>query len=813
MCSLAESEQRWQFALESNRDGVWDWNIVTDEIFFSKQLSEILGYSGESSLHTVDDLKKLVHTDDYENVKSVLTKHFDKTHSSFYQNEYRVLCRDGSYKWILDRGKVVEWCDGHKPVRMIGTYTNISERKKYEQQLQLSSQIFNNSHEGIVVMDANGIIRDVNPAFYKITGYSADEVKGKNLALLNCGKQGAEFFADMWRTLKQHGHWQGELWKCKKNGEQFAELLSISSITDAEGGVLHYVATFLDITENKRQQETLELMAHYDVLTKLPNRLLLADRFEQTIAHNKRNKTLVAVCFLDLDGFKPVNDQFGHQVGDQLLVNVADRIKANIREEDTVSRQGGDEFIVLLGGLELTEECKQMVKRLNEAISKPYVIDSKSISISASIGISLYPDDAENLDCLMRYADQAMYQTKLSGRNGYHFYHGERDKLIMVNNYVIKRIEQALSNNELILYYQPKVNMATGEIYGCEALLRWQHTVKGIISAAEFLPLIERSELELCLNQWVIEQAVKQLEIWRQQGIRLQISVNISAFYLQSTGFISTLTESLARFKQLDSKALQLEIVGSQDQGDIEFITNIINRCRYELGVHIVLADFGVDNSSLDHLRILETHAIKIDRSFVRDVLDDPKDYAIVDGTIALANSFNRTVIAEGIESTEQGQMLLLMGCVQGQGNHIAKPMPVKDIPVWINNYIHDHQWMNYPGYSLNNEEKTLKVFVLIVQHWLKTLQSQLIDKQQADTQLIEQKGKSCAYWIKKVKQKNLFEDQWLNSFEMLYLRIFELLERLSALYQEQQQQLVNDVRDEIMLIFNKMNLALAEYR
>ena len=568
------------------------------------------------------------------------------------------------------------------------------ERRASEEQQELSARIFNETHEGILITSADGTIIDVNPTFCEITGYSREEAIGQNPRILNSGRQSPEFYADMWQSIAVQGHWQGELWNRKKNGDLFAEMLSISALKDEHGHTSNYISLFADITESKQQQEQLELMAHYDVLTQLPNRILFADRFTQAIAHSKRTETLLAVCFLDLDNFKPVNDTNGHDIGDKLLIEVAKRIKATIREEDTISRQGGDEFTLLLGGIESFTQCEQMLERLHYALSQPYLIGGHTLNISASSGVTLYPRDNADLGTLLRHADQAMYQAKLAGKNDFRLFNADEDQQLIVKHHQLEQIQHALKSGELCLYYQPKVNMATGEVFGAEALIRWFHPEKGLIPPLDFLPLIDGTTLEIQIGDWVINEALQQLTLWQQQGLSLEISVNIASYHLLSPSFIVGLAASLARHPDIKAKSLQLEILESSALSDLTAISTIIKTCQHDLGVNIALDDFGTGYSSLSHIRYLSADIIKIDQSFVRDMLDDPDDYAIINGVIGLAHAFNREVIAEGVESTEHGLMLLMMGCEQAQGYGIARPMPAADFPAWLINYHANEEWI-----------------------------------------------------------------------------------------------------------------------
>lgn len=701
--------------------------------------------------------------------------------------------------------KVVEFealhHDGHEfpveititPTKVIGGYEfnafirDISLRKQGEKYLKRLARVFIDSHDGISITDTDGTIIDVNPAFCRITGYRREEIIGKNPSILNSGKQDREFYAEMWQTLDKEGNWQGEVWNRKKNGEVYAEHLSISSLKDEHGHVTHYVGTFADITENLEQQKKLDMMANYDVLTQLPNRALLVDRFAQAIAHCKRSETDLAVCFLDIDNFQPVNDNLGHDVGDQLLIKVAERIKENIREEDTISRHGGDEFVVLLGNVHTTSQCEQLLERIVYSISQPFLIDEHTINISASLGVTLYPNDDADIDTLIRHADQAMYQVKLAGKNNYLMFNAEEDKLIIQKQNKLQVVQDALLHDEFCLYYQPKINLRTGEVFGAEALLRWQHPEKGIIQPSEFLPIIEGTQLEIQVGDWVINEALKQLDIWKALGLELEVSVNISSFHLLSSSLLTKLEKALERHPDVDSKYFQLEILESSALGDVISISNIIIHCRDILGIDTALDDFGTGYSSLTHLRNLPTKTIKIDTSFVRDMLIDPNDYAIIDGILGLADSFNQTVIAEGVETIEHGLVLLLMGCENAQGYVIARPMPASDIPAWRNNYTHNEEWKMCGLENLTEKERKIKLYWLAVSQWKKHLESNIhsLPGSIQDWPILERNKGHSEYWMKRSRQEQLLAEDCLDKLKQIHDEMHTLAHGLKTQYQE----------------------------
>ena len=642
------------------------------------------------------------------------------------------------------------------------------ELRESDKQLNLSSQVFKAAHEAIVITDANSIIVDVNPMFSVISDYSCEEVIGQNLNILSSDKHSQSFFEEIWQKIAQHGFWQGELWNRKKNGALYAGLFTISSILDKQGKVLNYISLFSDITQSKEQQASLELMAHYDVLTGLPNRSLFTDRFKQAIAHSQRSKTLLAVCFLDLDEFKPINDNYGHRVGDLLLIKVAERIKAQLRAEDTVARMGGDEFALLLGDMNSIYECKQMLERLHISISQTYTIEGTKLLISASSGVTLYPNDDADLDTLLRHADQAMYHAKMDGRNQYQFFDSKKNQSRVDKKQRIKAIHKALLNSEMHLYYQPKVNMKTGKVFGVEALIRWIHPSKGIIPPLDFLPIIESTELEIILGEWVINEALKQISQWQLAGLYLEVSVNISSYHLQSADFISKLRSTLANYVEIDSNYLQLEILESSAISDLSTISEIIRSCRNILGLHIALDDFGTGYSSLTHLRNLSANTLKIDQSFVRGVLDNANDYAIIEGIIGLATTFNREMVAEGVETIEQGLMLLTMACEQIQGYIIAKPMPAANVIKWVNHYEPNQQWFAYAKEKKSRIKNECQLFLLCFDRWY-TVFAKKINSDPGEIKtwpVIDQLKTHHGIRFNKIKKTQLFNRKLLNDIE-----------------------------------------------
>jgi diguanylate cyclase (GGDEF)-like protein/PAS domain S-box-containing protein len=574
----------------------------------------------------------------------------------------------------------------------------INKRKRVEEAQRMAASVFACTQEGILITDAQLNIIDTNPAFTSISGYLREEALGKKPNLLKSGLHDIHFYEKMWQTIQQQGYWRGEIWNRKKEGEIFAEWLTISTVADKQGKITHYIGTSSDITQLKEQEQKLELLAHYDPLTGIPNRILLADRMHLAFAQTKRDNCLMAVGYLDLDGFTPINDKLGHDAGDQLLIEIARRIKNTLREGDTIARLGGDEFVFLLLDLEKVEDFEVTLNRLLEIISEPLRLGNETVSVSASIGISIYPDDNTDPDTLLRHADQAMYKAKQEGKNCFHIYNLALDRQLHEHREALNRLQQALDNEEFKLFFQPKVDMQQGVVFGAEALIRWQHPERGLVMPGDFLPLLEHHELASKLDMWVIENALQHMENWQSLDLQLQISVNITARTLQADDFILQLYYAFERYPATKPTYFELEILETQALSDLSLTSQVIKDCR-ALGVQFALDDFGTGYSSLSYLKHLPVETLKIDQTFVRDMLEDEDDLAIVQGVIGLAESFRRDVIAEGVESIEHGIALLHMGCQHAQGYGIARPMPASELKAWIEQWQAPNEWkMPHPS-------------------------------------------------------------------------------------------------------------------
>jgi diguanylate cyclase (GGDEF)-like protein/PAS domain S-box-containing protein len=551
------------------------------------------------------------------------------------------------------------------------------------------------SLDPLVTISPEGKITDVNAAMEEATGWSRDKLIGTDVE---------NYFTDPmaaragYQQVFRNGLVRDYALEIRhRDGHVTPVLYNAAVYRDDTGRVAGIFAAARDITNIKQAEEyinalhlakaQLQELAHHDPLTHLPNRRLLDDRLHQAIAQNLRTDRMIAICYLDLDGFKPVNDQLGHEVGDQLLIEVASRLLSIVRAGDTVARIGGDEFVLLLSELTSLEECKQILARLLDVITAPYSnCDAQQFKISASIGVTLFPQDTADQDTLLRHADQAMYTAKQNGRNCYRLFDLLLERQLADKREMLERIRQGLASNEFCLYFQPQVDFDRKALVGTEALIRWQHPTMGLLEPAEFLPAVENDDLALVMGNWVIREALRQMQIWRREGINLQVSINTFARQLCKPDFVASLQQILSEYPDVPPSQLQIEITETTILPELPVVQQIITDCQ-QLGVGFSVDDFGTGYSSLIYLRHLSAMELKIDQSFVRDMLTNHEDQDIIEGIIALGRSFHRSVIAEGVETTEQIHRLLELGCEAMQGYGIARPMPSEQIVTWVRDF------------------------------------------------------------------------------------------------------------------------------
>ena len=552
-----------------------------------------------------------------------------------------------------------------------------------EARMRLAERVFAESGEGIMILDAQGAILEVNHAFEVITGYRQAEAVGQHpKMLLTSGYHPAEFYQQMWVTLQGQGHWQGEIWNRRKNGEIYPEWLSVSAIRNQTGIVRNYVAMFSDISsikaseaQRKADEARIQHMAHHDFLTGLPNRFLLNDRFGQMQAVAERSQTRFALLFIDLDRFKNINDTLGHTVGDLLLCVVARRLLALVRAVDTVSRQGGDEFIVLLGGITGPQDAGHAAHKLVRALGEPCVIENHELTVTPSIGIAISPDDGNDLDTLLKHADLAMYDAKHQGRNMFQFFRPALNARMLDLLLLENQLRQALRRDEFELFYQPQIDLATDRIIAFEALVRWRHQERGLVSPADFIPLTEETGLILPLGHWVLQEACRQAAVWRSgPWPEIRIAVNLSAVQFRQADLVDQVRRALTS-AGVTPDALELEVTESVVMQDAEATIQTLQNLR-AMGVTLAIDDFGTGYSSLAYLKRFPVNTLKVDRSFVQDIEDDPDAAAICAAVIGLAHNLRLDVVAEGVETVEQRAWLRAAGCRIGQGFLLGKPLP-----------------------------------------------------------------------------------------------------------------------------------------
>jgi diguanylate cyclase (GGDEF)-like protein/PAS domain S-box-containing protein len=589
--------------------------------------------------------------------------------------EKRYLHKNGEVIWVIVTVSPL-WKPGEQPDCSLAVVRDITKRKMAEEALVFATKVFEHSIEGIVVTDRDGKIMQVNPAFTLITGYSPEEAVGQNPRLLKSDRHDASFYQAMWAQLASEGQWSGEIWNRRKSGEIYPEWLTINAVRNSNGQITNYVSIFHDITELKRQQEALEHQAQHDALTGLPNRVLLNDRLQMALAGMKRRETKLAVMFLDLDHFKNINDGFGHTAGDNLLVELSRRLQEQLRAGDTLARQGGDEFLILLPEIESVEDAGLIATRLLASLQTPFFHGEIEYFVTASIGVTISPDDGNAADVLIKNADMAMYRAKNLGRNSYQLFTPELDALAHHRLSMESKLRKGIELEEFELQYQPLVSSRTGRILGAEALIRWRHG-GALISPAEFIPLAEESGLILPLGEWVLRTAAGQAKKWQDAGYRLGLSVNISSRQFTGQDLAKLLREVLST-TGLEPGRLYFEITESMLMGDVGKAQRVLGELREE-GGKFYLDDFGTGYSSLSYLKRLPLDGLKIDRSFIRDIDTDADSRAIVAAIVSLAKTLNLAIVAEGVETEAQLGILHAMSSMLIQGYLASRPVPAAE--------------------------------------------------------------------------------------------------------------------------------------
>ena len=591
---------------------------------------------------------------------------------------------DGEVHWAEFNTALLHM--GDDPRRgVVLTFSDVTERRRTEEQLKLAFEAIKHSGEGILVTDADHRILSANPAFEAMTGYRTDEIIGAEPSVLSLGETGPEqeVAVAMREALATTGYWQGEVWNRRRSGEGYPGWLGVSVVQDADNRPKNYIYIFSDITERKEAQKRIEYLAHHDALTGLPNRLLLCDRVAQAQAQAHRMQSRVALMFLDLDRFKTINDSLGHPVGDALLKEVVERLKGCVRESDTISRQGGDEFIILLNDVRDGEAIARVADKIHQRMAEPIVLGAHTLNTSFSIGIAIYPEDGSDFDTLLQKADTAMYHAKEAGRNSHRFFTEQMNQRVVEHLSLETNLRRALDNREFVLHYQPQMDLGEGRIIGVEALIRWNSPEHGLVSPARFIPVAEDSGLIVPIGAWVLNEACRQARAWQDAGLPpMVVAVNLSAVQFKRPELVNTVINALV-LSDLDSQWLELELTESILIQDAEATLDTVKRLK-SLGIKLSVDDFGTGYSSLTYLKRFAVDKLKIDQSFVRDLVTDPDDAAIVRAIIQMAHSLKLKTIAEGVETEELANLLRIFHCDEIQGYWLARPMSAEQMEVFL---------------------------------------------------------------------------------------------------------------------------------
>ncbi|HRJ23823.1 MAG TPA: EAL domain-containing protein [Thauera sp.] len=739
---LRQSEARFRQLFEKIPNiSVQGYDAQRNVIFWNEASTALYGFSAEEALGR--RLDELLIPPEMRADLEVLHRDWIEKGVEIPAGELNLLRKDGSSVPVFSSHVMQRNADGEFEMYCIDI--DLAEQRQAQASQRLAASVFSYAREGILITDGQGLIVDANEAYCRQCGYTREEILGHPAGMFQSGRHGAEFYAVMRRSLSERGFWSGEIWNRRKSGEHYPALLTISAVPDAGGEALRYVALYADIAAQKAHEAELEFLAHHDALTGLPNRALLRDRLEQAIAQARRREQRVAVAYLDLDGFKLVNDQHGHALGDRLLKQFAGGMRAALREGDTIARLGGDEFAAVLVDVGEHGAFVPFVMRLLDVVSRPVDIDGVRLQLSASIGVSLFPQpDVVDADQLLRQADQAMYQAKLAGKNRFCIFDTELDRSVRGHHETLAQVAAGLRRGEFELFYQPKVNMRTGAVIGLEALIRWHHPQRGLLSPGAFLADVEASPLAVELGEWVIDTALAQHVSWREQGLDLPVSVNISAEHLQRADFVARLEALLGRQRDIGPGRLEIEVLETSALGNLEHVAEVIRGCR-RLGVRFALDDFGTGYASLAYLKHLPADVLKIDQTFVRDMLEDPDDLAILEGVIGLAKAFRRQAVAEGVESIVHARRLLLLGCEFAQGYGIARPMPAAAVPVWVTAWRPDPSWQS--AAELGRDQVLLLYAGAELAHWC-ALAAAALGNQGAEVPAFDIEGSAFGRWL-----------------------------------------------------------------
>ncbi len=668
--------------------GNWEWHVGDTYSWWSDEEYRIFGLEKADFPDgmQLDKFLDLIHPDDRVFIPKL--EEYDHDEDASLEYEYRIIRPDGLIRWVHAKTDIE--CDAQgQMIRWTGTTQDITGRKESEKQLLLAQSVFETTSEAILVTDADQRIISVNPAFTKITGFSKEDVIGKTPRILQSGKHTPQFYKKMWHALLEEGVWAGEIWNRNKDGALYPEWLSITAIYDDNGAIERYVSIFNDITQHKEAEQLIEYQANYDALTGLPNRNLFADRLMTAIRVAQRENTRLALLFLDLDRFKWVNDTLGHRAGDLLLKETAQRLTSVLRESDTVSRFGGDEFTVILTDLEQEIDAELIAEKILAALSEPYQLDEQQVFVTTSIGITIYPDDADNAEALYQNADSAMYAAKEAGRNQFSFFTQKMQKQATKRLILLNELREAIDKQQFELYYQPVIDLTNNTLHGAEALIRWNHPEKGLVLPDKFIPLAEETGLISRIGQWVINEALVQIKTWQDAGYEFHISINKSSKQFHSDECAFDLAKQM-KVIGVEPQRLSIEITETVLMEHEDWILTMLDNYR-KAGIKLSLDDFGTGFSSLSYLRKFPFDVLKIDRCFIMDLTEDNQEAPLVEAIISMGHKLGLRVAAEGVETQQQLDFLRNTECDLIQGYLYSCPISAAEFE---QRFFVDQEWI-----------------------------------------------------------------------------------------------------------------------
>lgn len=666
--------------------GHWELDLVKNTLYWSDEVYKIFGLKPQSVKVSYETFLSYVHPDDMKLVENSYKNSIKGKKS--YKIEHRIVKKNGDIGFVEERCEHEFDNDGNL-VKSIGTVHDITEQKNTQNRFILFSTVFEKMNDGILITDNNQTIIKINDAFTNISGYSLKDVKGKTPKIFSSGWHDNLFYKTMWNEINKKGQWKGEMHDRKKNGESYIAEINIISLHNNNGCLTNYISIIKDITEKKQKDDIIHNLAYYDSLTKLPNKTLFHERVNNRISTLKRSGKKMVFLFIDMDNFKNINDTLGHFMGDKFLIKVTKIIKNLIREQDTFARLGGDEFVILLEDVDSIIDIVHIADKIIKRFYTPIHIADKKLYSGVSMGISIFPDDGETYEELIKAADTAMYRVKESGKNNYKFYTQKMNDKIIRRVLIENNLRNAVDKNELFLEYQPQVNLETKSVYGMEALIRWNHSKKGLIRPDEFIYIVEEMGLMSEIGLWVARQAISDTKKLHDEGFKLIVSINISSKQLEKESFIDDLC-CIVNDIGLEKKYIDLEITESQIMDNIDKALSVLNQLD-RIGFNLSIDDFGTGYSSLSYLKKLPAKTIKIDRSFILDIDKNDDDRSIVATIIAMAKLLDKDVIAEGSETKEHIETLKFLHCYKIQGYFFSKPIPIDKFIKFICSFKCEH--------------------------------------------------------------------------------------------------------------------------